>query len=172
MLHEKSFSLTDLAWEELRAHMKPPFTATERNRSFVDALKLVMASKISWADATPEGCGKTVLYATVSAWATKEIMGDLIRILDQNGYTSAWLIDEIQPPIAGKRPTLRQFIGLKLLELRGTGQKITFLKDWAGYRDPSEKFVMTPEIRARNTRVRARVRERKQTLRLMDVIHS
>jgi hypothetical protein len=160
-----TLELNDEDWLAICENVPSPLTKTDRSRLLVEAVLKLMSMDITWAEATPEPLGETTLYATVNAWAYKDAIGPLVAVLHQRGLTAGWDISKIEPATLNKRPHLKQFIGLKLLELKGLHPPVFYTKDWVLAAGPvSSEFTMTPELKARNAKFRAKLRRRKKKM--------
>lgn len=163
--YNATLELNDDDWLAICENVPSPLTKTPRSRLLVDAILKMMALDLTWAEATPVQFGDTTLYATVNAWAYKDVIGPLVAVLDKRGLTSDWDISRIEPATPNKRPHLKQFIGLKLLELKGQHSPVSYIKDWGLTEDRiATEFVLTPEIRARNAKLRSKLRKRKKRI--------
>jgi hypothetical protein len=157
--------LSDDDWSAICQTVPGALTKTSRSRLLVNAIIRMMVHNLTWAEATPEGFGATTLYATVNTWAYKDVIGPLVEILENSGLTDSWNLSEVEPATPGKRPQLKQFIGLKLLELRGDHPPVFYIKDWSLTNAVTEEeFVLTPELKARNSKLRSKVRRRKKKI--------
>jgi hypothetical protein len=157
--------LNDDDWLAICENVPSPLTKTARSRLLVDAIIKLMSLNLTWAEATPAPFGETTLYATVNAWAYKDVIEPLVAVLDQRGFTENWDISVIEPATQKKRPHLKQFIGLKLLELKGLHPSVLYIKDW-GLAQPEDApaFVLTQELKVRNAKFRLKLRRRKKKL--------
>ena len=160
-----TLELNDDDWFAICENVPSPMTKTQRSRTLVDAILRLMALNLTWAEATPDPLGETTLYATVNAWAYKDAIGPLVTVLYQRGLTEGWDLSRVEPATPNKRPHLKQFIGLKLLELKGLHPPVFYTKDWLLAAGPvSDEFVLTPELKARNAKIRSKIRKRKKKI--------
>lgn len=163
--YNAALELNDDDWLAICENVPSPLTKTPRSRLLVDAILKMMSLDLTWAEATPAQFGETTLYATVNAWAYKDVIAPLVEVLDQRGLTGDWDISKIEPATPNKRPHLKQFIGLKLLELKGQHPPVFYTKDWGLAEDRiSREFVLTPELKARNAKLRSKLRKRKKKI--------
>ena len=161
--------LNDDDWIAICDGVPSPMTKTPRSRLLINAILRLMTHDLTWSEATPEPFGETTLYATINAWALKDAIGPMVAVLHQRGLTDGWDLSKVQPGTPNKRPHLKQFIGLKLLELKELHPPVFYTKDWIMESKPvSDEFVLTPELKARNAKLRSKIRKRKKKMASRD----